>query len=76
MFHQIIFLLLIVSSLSYNFNRCAVCFQSFMNIAYRSTQEDFREDHFLGEQKEGSFIKKLFIFYSFYLLDSYNQSLK
>ena len=40
MFHRIIFLLLIVhvSSLSCNFNRCAVCFQSFMNIAYRSTQ--------------------------------------
>ena len=29
MFHRIIFLLLIVSSLSCNFNRCAVCFQSF-----------------------------------------------
>ena len=38
MFHRIIFLLLIVSSLSCNFNRCAVCFQSFMNIACRSTQ--------------------------------------
>ena len=29
MFHQIIVLLLIVSSLFCNFNRCAVCFQSF-----------------------------------------------
>ena len=29
MFHRIIFLLLIVSSLSCNFNRCADCFQSF-----------------------------------------------
>ena len=29
MFHRIIFLLLIVGSLSCNFNRCAVCFQSF-----------------------------------------------
>ena len=38
MFHQIIFLLFIASSLSCNFNRCAVCFQSFMNIACRSTQ--------------------------------------
>ena len=28
-FHRIIFLLLIVSSLSCNFNRCTVCFQSF-----------------------------------------------
>ena len=28
MFHRIIFLLLIVSSLSCNFNRCTVCFQS------------------------------------------------
>ena len=29
MFHRIIFHLVIVSSLSCNFNRCAVCFQSF-----------------------------------------------
>ena len=29
MFHRILFLLLIVSSLSCNFNRCADCFQSF-----------------------------------------------
>ena len=29
MFHRIIFLLLLVSSLSCNFNRCADCFQSF-----------------------------------------------
>ena len=29
MFHRIIVLLLIVSSLFCNFNRCAVCFQSF-----------------------------------------------
>ena len=29
MFHRIIFLLLIVSTLSCNFNRCADCFQSF-----------------------------------------------
>ena len=36
MFHRIIFLLLIVSSLSYNFNRL---FSSFMNIACRSTQK-------------------------------------
>ena len=34
----IIFLLLIASSLSCNFHRWAVCFQSFMNIAWRSTQ--------------------------------------
>ena len=33
MFHRIIFLLLIVSSLFCNFYRCAVCFQSLMNIA-------------------------------------------
>ena len=38
MFHQITFLLLIVSSISWNFNRCAFCFQSFMNIACLSTQ--------------------------------------
>ena len=39
MFHRIIFLLLIVSSLYCNFNRCAVCFQSFsVNIAFTSTQ--------------------------------------
>ena len=42
MFHRVIFLLLIVSSLSCNFNHCAVCFQSFMNIAGRSTQNAAR----------------------------------
>ena len=47
MFHQITFLLLIVSSLSCNFNRCAVCFQSFMNIACRSTQNAARIKRFL-----------------------------
>ena len=31
---SIIFLLLIDGSLSFNFNRCAVCFQSFINIAF------------------------------------------
>ena len=37
MFNRIIFLLVIVSSLSFNFNRYAVFFfQSFMNIACRS----------------------------------------
>ena len=36
MFNRIIFVLVIVSSLSCNLNRCAVCFQSFMNIACRS----------------------------------------
>ena len=47
MFHRIIFLLLILSSLSRNFNRCAVCFQSFMNIACRSTQNAARIKRFL-----------------------------
>ena len=47
MFHRIIFLSLIVSSLSCNFNRCAVCFQSFMNIACRSTQNAARIKRFL-----------------------------
>ena len=47
MFHRIIFLLLIVSSLSRNFNRCSVCFQSFMNIACRSTQNAARIKRFL-----------------------------
>ena len=47
MFHQIIFLLLIVSSLSWNFNRCAVCFRSFRNIACRSTQNAARIKRFL-----------------------------
>ena len=45
MFHRIIFLLLIVSSLFCNFNRCAVCavcFQSLMNIACRSSQNAAR----------------------------------
>ena len=48
MFHLIIFLLLIVSSLSCNFNRCAVCFQSFMNIACRSTQNAASNERFLS----------------------------
>ena len=48
MFHRIIFLLLIVSSLSCNFNRCAVCFQSFMNIACKSTQNAARIKRFLS----------------------------
>ena len=47
MFHRIIFPLLIFSSLSCNFNRCAVCFQSFMNIACRSTQNAARIKRFL-----------------------------
>ena len=42
MFHWIILLLLIVSSLSCNFHRCAICFRSFMNIAWRSTQNATR----------------------------------
>ena len=47
MCHRIIFLLLIViSSLSCNFNRCAVCFQSFMNITCRSTQNASRIKRF------------------------------
>ena len=42
-FHRIIFILLIVSSLSRNFNRCAACFQSYINIACRlCTQNDAR----------------------------------
>ena len=36
------FLLLIVSSLFCNFNRCAVCFQSLMNIACGSSQNAAR----------------------------------
>ena len=47
MFHRIIFLSLIVSSLSCNFNRCAVCFQSFMDIACKSTQNAARIKRFL-----------------------------
>ena len=42
MFHRIIFLLLVVSGLFCNFNRCAVCFQSLVNIACRSTQNAAR----------------------------------
>ena len=45
--HRIIFLLLIVSSLSCNFNSRAVCFQLFMNIACRSTQNAARVKRFL-----------------------------
>ena len=36
------FILLIVSSLSRNFNRFAACFQSYINIACRSTQNAAR----------------------------------
>ena len=46
MFHRIIFLLLIVRSLFCNFNRCAVCFQSFMNISCKSTQNVARIKRF------------------------------
>ena len=46
MFHRIIFLLLIVSSLSCNFNHCAVCFQSFMDIACRSIENAARIKRF------------------------------
>ena len=45
--HRIIFLLLIVSSISCNFNSRAVCFQLFMNIACRSTQNAARIKRFL-----------------------------
>ena len=41
-----IFLLIVISSLSCNFNRCAVCFQSFMNITCRSTQNASRIKRF------------------------------
>ena len=47
MFHRIKFILLIVSSLSCNVNRCAVCFQSVMKIARRSTQNASCIKHFL-----------------------------
>ena len=47
MFHRIIFLLYIVSNRSCNFNRCAVCFWSFMNIACRSAQNVARIKRFL-----------------------------
>ena len=40
MFHRIMFILLIVSGLSCNFNRCAVSFQSVMNIACRRTENE------------------------------------
>ena len=46
MFHRIIFLLLIVSSLFCNFNRCAVCFQSLMNISCRTNQNAARIKRF------------------------------
>ena len=40
----IIFILLIVSySLSCNFNHCATCFQSYINITSRSTQNDLHK---------------------------------
>ena len=49
MFYRLIFifLLLIVSSFSCNFNHCAVCFQSLMNTACRSTQNAARIKRFL-----------------------------
>ena len=39
--------LFIFSSLSCNFNRCAVCFQSFMNIAFKSIQNAAGIERFL-----------------------------
>ena len=50
MFRRIIFHLLIVRSLSYSFNRGAVCFQLFMNITYRSTQKAAHIKRFLRLQ--------------------------
>ena len=47
MFRRIIFPLLIVGSLSCNFHRFAVCFQAFINIACRSTQNAARIKRFL-----------------------------
>ena len=58
MFHRIIFLLLIVSSLFCNFHRCcAVCFQSLMNKACRSSQNAARIKRFsrLHIVRESSF---------------------
>ena len=47
MFHRIVFLLLIVSSLSCSFNRVVVYFRSFMNIACRSIHNAARIKRFL-----------------------------
>ena len=46
MFHRIIFLLLIFGSLSCNFNRCTVCFQSFSEHRLQSTQNAARIKRF------------------------------
>ena len=47
MFHRIKLILLIVSSPSRNFHRCAGCFQSNINIASRNTQNAGRKYHSL-----------------------------
>ena len=39
MFHRIIFLILIVSSLTCNVNRCADCFQTFQSFSEHRLQE-------------------------------------
>ena len=70
----IIFLLLIVSSLSCNFNSCAVCFQSFMNIACRSTQNAALIKRFLRLHIVIKPLHKKINIYKFFILLKRNSS--
>ena len=55
MFHRIIFFLLIVSSLSCNFNRCAVCFQSFSEHRLQEYSKCRALNHFKIKNKHNTF---------------------
>ena len=55
MFHRIIFLLLIVSSLSCNFNRCADCFQSFSEHRLQEYSKCRALNHFKIKNKHNKF---------------------
>ena len=55
MFHRIIFLLLIVSSLSCNFNRCADCFQSFSEQRFPEYSKCSALSHFKIKNKHNKF---------------------
>ena len=55
MFHRILFLLLIISSLSCNFNRCADCFQSFSEQRFPEYSKCRALNHFKIKNKHYEF---------------------
>ena len=55
MFHRILFLLLIISSLSCNFNRCPDCFQSFSEQRFPEYSKCRALNHFKIKNKHNKF---------------------